>query len=426
MGLTTPSGFTNIARDQDAKTVAGRSMDYKTVSATGTQSATWGSVPANTFWSTAIATFKDAAATYNDTVPVMSRASAAAAVSAAGVLTEVAADTVRIVDGLVLYEPVGATNSVRNPRAIGAVVSGAMPTNWATSNCTVAAVGTEDGIPYVDLAMSWTGTTPFAFEFDTTYATATSGDVFASSIYAKLVSGSLSGVLLQINVYYTPSGTQFSTAFTPTGAALGTQRVSITGTAPGSTAQVRCRMRFTGAAGTNTFTLRLALPQLERDQLSSPVLPPAGTSALSTRAAEVPNLNFTADTSTVLATLAPSAALSATATGNDSSTVLATLAPAAALSATATDVQPTYTYTPAGSNSYSDTVTSTHAAGDTVSVLATLVPAAALSATSGDAVSGIKTTAGAVTLTAAAGDSASTDTQTYASSSDFFAGDYAA
>ena len=60
-GLATPSGFTNLGVQQNGSTTnTAHSLDFKVVAATGTQSAAWGTIQTNIWWSTALATYKAA------------------------------------------------------------------------------------------------------------------------------------------------------------------------------------------------------------------------------------------------------------------------------------------------------------------------------------------------------------------------------
>lgn len=64
VGLDVPAttGYTNLHVEQDSGSTIGHSSDYKIVSATGTQSAAWGTLSASEAWSAKIATFKEASA----------------------------------------------------------------------------------------------------------------------------------------------------------------------------------------------------------------------------------------------------------------------------------------------------------------------------------------------------------------------------
>lgn len=55
-----PTGYTNLALNQDADATIALSADYKIVAATGTQAASWGTLTGAWFWGGCIATYKGA------------------------------------------------------------------------------------------------------------------------------------------------------------------------------------------------------------------------------------------------------------------------------------------------------------------------------------------------------------------------------
>lgn len=208
--------------------------------------------------------------------------------------------------GLLIEE--SRTNSIRNPRAEGAVAGtpGTLPTNWSLGgvlsglSSQVVGSGTEAGIPYLDIRFFGTttgsGFASVAFESATSVA-ASNGQAWTVSAYVRLVGGSTTGISPAIGIFQdNSSGTNvgtLQTAFTPTAAALATQRaVLATTTNQATIAAVQPFVDFgwTGAVSIDC-TLRIGAPQLELGAFAtSPILPPAGSPAASTRAADVAKL----------------------------------------------------------------------------------------------------------------------------------------
>lgn len=237
----------------------------------------------------------------------LTRASTGWAFNSAGTLASATTNTARFdydptaltLNGLLLEG--ASTNSIRNNSMTGAVVSGALPTNWAQSNTTgltasVIAVGTDHGIPYIDVRVNGTtatGTTNnFVIETATQIA-ALQNDVWTSSVYLALTSGSLTNIsavknFIQPLTNVGGSLTTASTSVTVTNASLASQRCVVTETLPdASTAFVRNFVQITSAAAPVAIdiTLRIGAPQLEKAAFAtSPILT---TTVAVTRAAEV-------------------------------------------------------------------------------------------------------------------------------------------
>jgi uncharacterized protein YmfQ (DUF2313 family) len=239
-----------------------------------------------------------------------SRASTAWYFDGSGTLREAAVDEPRYLDAeagqrteALLLEDAG-TNFIRNPWMLGAVVGapGTAPTNMVRAVAgglnvpEIVAVGSEDGIPYVDFRCTGTlaGVGVFALLFDAaTAAPAASGETWSGSWFWRVIAGS-GPTIWQINWQeVSASAVQLTDAIlavpAPTSAPLRTQRPFGTRVLNGgTTANVRIRARMAFPAGTHDLTLRIGLPQLERAAApTTPMLPPAGTQAASSRAADI-------------------------------------------------------------------------------------------------------------------------------------------
>ncbi|MCA3418095.1 MAG: DUF2313 domain-containing protein [Roseomonas sp.] len=238
-----------------------------------------------------------------------SRASTAWYFDGAGVLREAAVDEPRYLydaagqrTEAVLVEDV-ATNGIRNPAGVDAIVGtpGTMPTNWAAFpisglSIAVAGFGIEDGIAYVDFRISGTASASPAASIiraDQVYRQAAQNDIWTYSQFMRVVAGSLTG-FSQCRLYVTAWNAggaflgQYFSSVAPSGARLAEQRYSITATLlPATTGLGGSQLDFLPNPNTTVdVTLRIGLPQLERGQLSSPIRPPLGTIAATTRAAD--------------------------------------------------------------------------------------------------------------------------------------------
>lgn len=219
-----------------------------------------------------------------------------------GVLQEAAAATVRwdySTGTRTLLNEAASTNSIPNPRAEGGVTGspGTQPTGWSISASgsgitrTIVAIGTADGIPYIDFKLAGTASSGATFQvifMTTTTIAATVGETWTASIYRKLIAGGYTGVTTSLNVIETGGSSTPSTsqAFTATSADLYTQRTTVTRTiTTANNTHIRSRVLFAVTNGaTIDITLRIGAPQLEEAAAAtSVILPPVSTPGASTR-----------------------------------------------------------------------------------------------------------------------------------------------
>jgi len=205
-------------------------------------------------------------------------------VNSSGNLEVVSADVARLpydpstLSRLGLLVEEARTNSIRNNTMQGAAVSPfTPPTNWgipAVSGLTqsITALGTENGIDYIDIRLVGTGTGAQVISFETTTGiTVVNGETWATSFYCKLVGGSLANVVhLKPRVTERTSAGGFvvaatGDAFTPTGANLILQRQSYVRTLSGGATVARLQPGIEYSVdGAVDFTIRVGLPQCEK------------------------------------------------------------------------------------------------------------------------------------------------------------------
>lgn len=219
-----------------------------------------------------------------------------------GVLQEAAAGAVRwdySTGTRTLLNEAAATNHIPNPRMEGAVAAtpGTVPTGSSISagasgiTRSIAAVGTDGGIPYIDIRLNGTasaGVTSIFLFFSGTTISASVGQAWVAAAYFKLQAGSMTGCSCRIGLIEgggttTPSTTQ---VFTPTGADLYTQRIPVSRTLTVSnTAYIRSLLYVAITNGaTVDITLRVGAPQMERaSAISSVILPAVGAPLATSR-----------------------------------------------------------------------------------------------------------------------------------------------
>jgi hypothetical protein len=196
------------------------------------------------------------------------------------------------------------TNSVRNPRAAGAVVGspGTLPTFWQTSGAAfvvnVAGLGTQDGLSYVDLAFtcdnSLGGTVANLIilpEANSAIA-ASSGQIWTGALSAARVGSLVNVSSTNITLRGRVGGSTVESTTVVISLTETLQRVVATRTLNNAlTTSVNVSLDLAVPAGAiASGTIRLAAPQVELGAfVSSPIFPSVGTPATSTRGADTLN-----------------------------------------------------------------------------------------------------------------------------------------
>ena len=198
-------------------------------------------------------------------------------------------------------------NLLRNPRREGAALGvigagGALPTNWSFLSGQVGlqveilALGSVDGVQTVTLRFTGTATgTSIQMSFEPiTQVVATPSSIWSASVFQRqeaapappsshrlqILNRNSGGTLL--------AGSPGAASFTP-GAAL--QRTVLTGTLSSDVNVARVNAQYSALLTSGQaydWTITLGWPQLEQAGFAStPVLPPAGAPAASTRGADL-------------------------------------------------------------------------------------------------------------------------------------------
>lgn len=246
---------------------------------------------------------------------VLTRASTGYYFNASGVMTAAANNQPRIDYDPTTLAPRGlmregpGTNYVRNPRAEGAVVAGALPTHWSFDDggsagaivADVVGVGTDSGMPYVDIRIHGT-CDPYAWltlSFEEYQGIIiASGSSYASTVFVTRRSGNVwdprLGVTFQEGGYVY---TETRPIALGTGA-LRASRYTMGNVSPNGYSSAVPTLSWLADAGVAyDMTVRIALPQFETGQKagSSPIIPPAGTLGISTRAGEAITFSLPVD-----------------------------------------------------------------------------------------------------------------------------------
>ena len=188
-----------------------------------------------------------------------------------------------------LVEP-SAVNGIRNNSMVGAVAgslpgsSGALPTNWGESlNGLVrqsVALGTENGVSYIDIRYSGTatgGSCAVLFETATQIVASTSQN-WSNSVYLKIIAQPNPPIAYRLSMWeYNTGGTvfggSFATAVVPTTTSL--QRFTQTRALTGATTD-RVRPLFDVSMTSGQyydFTIRIGYPQMEQSSVATSVIP---------------------------------------------------------------------------------------------------------------------------------------------------------
>ncbi len=241
------------------------------------------------------------------------RASTGARVNASKSFVAMGIDVPRFDYDLVTGGPLGllyesqSTNYIKNSTMQGAVAGtpGTLPTNWSTysagSSLTreVVGVGTEYGMPYIDLRLYGTPVASNGYQLffePTSGITGVQGETFTLSVFVRYVAGSLSNVTpirLSIDEYDSTSGYE----------AGGNAIVTIPEDMPSSplyytrplsdvdTDRVRGVVQVSTTTGQAVdVTLRFYQPQMEKQSSASSPIPTSGSSV--TRAADALSFNI--------------------------------------------------------------------------------------------------------------------------------------
>jgi hypothetical protein len=234
---------------------------------------------------------------------VVTRATTAYRTNENGILESVASGVPRLDFPIgsgcpaLLVEP-AATNSIRNNSMQGAVTGtpGTLPTNWseAVAGLTrqIVAVGTENGVDFIDIKLSGTATGASIVIAPETNASivAASGQTWAHSAYIKIISSPAPPTSFALGFREALSDGTFvafgSTAVTPTTTLTRFQATrALTGA---TTARVQPQLAITVVSGsTYDFTIRIGWPQIEQGSVATS--PIRTTNATATRNADVIN-----------------------------------------------------------------------------------------------------------------------------------------
>lgn len=232
-----------------------------------------------------------------------SRASVGTYYDSNGVLQTAAANVKRVTynPANLMQEPYdliegAATNSIRNNTMQGAASGspGALPNFWGIAlpsglSRQIVGTGIESGIEYIDIRFSGNSTGELIAAFDsTTSNTVEAAQKWVGSVFMSLSSGSLTNVFrirtrlregLASGSFVTDTREVVNISSGP----LQARRINAQCRISTGGERLSFEMSF-DLIGTVDFTIRIGLPQLERDQVTSPI---RTTNAAATRAADV-------------------------------------------------------------------------------------------------------------------------------------------
>jgi hypothetical protein len=171
-----------------------------------------------------------------------------------------------------LLEP-QRTNSIRNSTMQGASTSpSTLPTNWTTATAgltqTVVGIGTENGLPYIDVQFSGTATaTSSQIRFETTtQIVASNGQTWTSSFWVKEIAApspanSLANILSERDSLGANLATNIQTI---TISSTLTRNIFTRTNTNASTARINNAINaFVTIGNSYDFTIRIAAPQME-------------------------------------------------------------------------------------------------------------------------------------------------------------------
>jgi hypothetical protein len=182
-----------------------------------------------------------------------------------------------------LLEP-QRTNSIRNSTMVGAVAGtpGTLPTNWARVTGagltqTVAGIGTENGLQYIDYRLSGTASSGFAqLNLEgTTQIAALNGQTWTFSTYLKTISGTPDNYrlgMIERNAVGTIVKTVATNAFPTTTLSQFVYSRAVDGGATVAFVQPVFYMTLTNGE-TYDFTIRIAAPQMELGAFATTFIP---------------------------------------------------------------------------------------------------------------------------------------------------------
>lgn len=194
------------------------------------------------------------------------------------------------------------SNRIRNPRAEGAVAGtpGTLPTNWAISGLpsgvgsSVVGVVTTNGVQGLRIRVNGTpaATATARLDLETlTSITAANGQVWTGSAFLRLQAGAQANLGLSLRVMGRDSAqaafNAVGTAVTLTSALARAAATTTMATATVVSASLELQLSFTLNQAVDC-TFDIGWPQMEQASFaSSPILPVAGTPAVSTRSADL-------------------------------------------------------------------------------------------------------------------------------------------